>query len=177
MLQVQPKYNTPFLKLTFNDKNTSSYNLTFNFNTVPLPLSITKLIVITTRGTASASEDFINGLKPVLDVKTIGDTTNGKPVGMIGIPYQTNYMFWPISFSLVNSAGQGDFYKGFAPEKYVPDDITHDWNDRNEACLKEAIYYLEHGNVSTKGIYVNKQPSVIFSEKPEKNNNAYIIKK
>jgi carboxyl-terminal processing protease len=169
------KLNTPFLQLTFNDKNTS-YNTTYNFNSVAFPLSITKLIVITTRETASASEDFINGLKPILDVHTFGDTTNGKPVGMIGIPYQTSYMFWPITFSLVNSAGYGGFYKGFAPDKYVPDDFTHDWNDRNEACLKEAIYYLEHGTISSKGLMI-KQPSLKFSEKDNKNNNAYIIKK
>jgi C-terminal processing protease CtpA/Prc len=169
------KLNTPFLQLTFNDKNTS-YNTTYNFNSVAFPLSITKLIIITTRETASASEDFINGLKPILDVHTLGDTTNGKPVGMIGIPYQTSYMFWPITFSLVNSAGQGGFYKGFAPDKYVPDDFTHDWNDRNEACFKEAIYYLEHGTISSKGLMI-KRPTLKFSEKDNKNNNAYILKK
>jgi hypothetical protein len=113
-------------------------------------------------------------------VKTIGDTTNGKPVGMNGFGYPSSnpaYIFWPITFSLVNSFGQGDFYKGFAPTKNVIDDITHDWNDRSEACLKESIYYLEHGNVSTKGLYVGKQSSAIFSEKTGKNNNAYIINK
>jgi C-terminal processing protease CtpA/Prc len=171
------KFNTPFVKLTFNDKNTAS-NMSFNFNTVSSPLSITRLVVITTRGTASASEDFINGLKPIFDLKCIGDTTNGKPVGMVGFQFRTCYMFWPITFSLVNSAGNGDFYKGFVPDKYVPDDITHDWNDRNEACFNEAIFYLEHGSVSTKGLYVNgKQSSIKFSEKPDKNNNAYIINK
>jgi carboxyl-terminal processing protease len=171
------KFNTPFVKLTFNDKNTAS-NMSFNFNTVSSPLSITRLVVITTRGTASASEDFINGLKPIFDLKCIGDTTNGKPVGMVGFQFRTSYMFWPITFSLVNSAGNGDFYKGFVPDKYVPDDITHDWNDRNEACFNEAIFYLEHGSVSTKGLYVNgKQSSIKFSEKPDKNNNAYIINK
>lgn len=168
--------NTPFLKLTFNDKNTAS-DATFNYNTVTSPLSISRVIVITTRETASASEDFINGLNPILDVRTFGDTTNGKPVGMVGFNYQTSYMFFPITFSLVNSQGQGDFYKGFAPDKYVPDDITHDWSDRNEACLNEAIYYLEHGSVSSKGLYVGGKPSVKFDEKSAKNNNAYILKK
>jgi len=85
-------------------------------------------------------------------------------------------MFWPIAYSLVNSAKQGEFYKGFAPEKYVPDDITHDWSDKNESCLKEAIYYLEHGSVSSKGTYVF-QPSILFSEKPEKLNHAFTIEK
>lgn len=172
------KFNTTFLTLTFNDKNLAA-NRSFNFNSVSSPLNISRLVVITTRGTASASEDFINGLKPSFDVKTIGDTTNGKPVGMVGFGYPTNlpaYVFWPITFSLVNSASLGDFYKGFAPDKYVPDDITHDWNDRSEACLRESIYYLEHGSVSTKSLSV-KQSTVVFSEKPAKNNNAYIIEK
>jgi C-terminal processing protease CtpA/Prc len=168
------KYNSSFLTLTFNDKNTAS-NKTYAFSTVSSPLSITKLVFITTRSTASASEDLINGLKPFFDVTCIGDTTDGKPVGMIGIPYQTNYMFWPIAFSLVNSKDYGDFYGGFAPDKYAIDDISHDWSDRRESCLKEAIQYLENGSFTSKSLYIHK-PSVRFSEKSE-NNNAYFIKK
>jgi hypothetical protein len=96
---------------------------------------------------------------------------------MNGFLYKTDYAFFPITFNVVNSAGEGDFFKGFAPAKYVPDDITHDWNNRNEACLKEAIYYLENGAVSTKSLYLNKpSPTVVFPENPSKNNNAYIIK-
>jgi carboxyl-terminal processing protease len=169
------KVNSPFLKLTFNDKNSAS-NVTYNFNSQAYPLSLTRLIVITTRGTASASEDLINGLRPILDVRTLGDTTNGKPVGMVGFQYRTSYMFFPITFAVVNSAGNGDFYKGIVPEKYVTDDITHDWGDRNEACLKEAIYYLEHGNVSSKALNINQRPSVKFYEKPDRISNLYIFK-
>jgi C-terminal processing protease CtpA/Prc len=170
------KFSTPFLKLTFNDKNTK-YNTTYNYNTISAPLSITRLIVITTRGTASASEDFINGLKPVFDVKTIGDTTNGKPVGMVGIPYKTDYMFWPISFSLVNASNTGEFYKGIAPIKEVADDITRDWNDRNESCLRESIYYLEHGAVSAKSLSVDQKIRTVKFDETPKINNAYIINK
>ncbi len=137
-------------------------------------MNLPRLIVITTRSTASASENLINGLKPYLDVKTIGDNTSGKPVGMQGTDFQSTYMFWPITFSVTNAEDKGDFFDGFAPEKLVPDDITHDWNDRRELCLKEAIYYLENGSVSTKGIY-NIKPSVHFDEKPERSNIAYII--
>ena len=168
--------NKPFLTLTFNDKNTAS-NGTYYFKTVNSPLSLSRVIVITTGGTASASEDLINGLKPIMDIHTIGETTNGKPVGMVPFAYQTDYMFFPITFSLVNSTGQGDFFNGFAPDKYVPDDITHDWNDRNEACLKEAIYYLEHGNVSAKRLSAKQSSSFVFSEGSRKINNAYIINK
>lgn len=173
------KFNTPFLTLTFNDKN-SMYNQNYNYVTVSTPLNVSRIVVITTRGTASASEDFINGLKPLYPSKiiTLGDTTNGKPVGMVGVPFKTSYMFFPISFSLVNTLGQGEFYQGFAPAKLVTDDITHDWSDRNEACLKEAIYYLEHGAVSAKSLFVGQQPrsSARFEEKA-KNANAYILNK
>jgi carboxyl-terminal processing protease len=169
------RINSTFLKLIFNDKN-SANNQTFNFQAVPSPLNLTKIITINTRGTASASEDLINGLKPYVDIRCIGDTTNGKPVGMMAFQYKTDYVFWPISLSLVNSANQGEFYDGIAPDKYVPDDITRDWSDRNELCLKEAIYYLENGSVSPKGIY-DYRPSIKFSEKPERLNNAYLLEK
>lgn len=165
--------NMPFLKISFNDL-LSSNDETFKFTTVSSPLNLTRLIVICTRETASASEDLINGLKPYLDVRCIGDTTDGKPVGMVGIKFKTSYMFFPIMFSIVNSSDQGGFFDGIPPEKYVPDDIAHDWSDRNELCLKEAIYYLENGSVSTKGSYIYK-PSVHYSEKPQKLNNAYIL--
>jgi carboxyl-terminal processing protease len=169
------KFGKPFLTLTHNDQQVAR-NKTYNFGTVTSPVSVTKMIVITTRSTGSASEDLINGLKPFIDVKTIGDTTNGKPVGMYGFKHNVAYMYWPISFNLVNTSGEGDFYDGFAPEKYVMDDITRDWGDRREACLKEAIFYLENGTVSSKSIY-NYRRSVQFSESPHRLNDAYLIEK
>jgi C-terminal processing protease CtpA/Prc len=96
------------------------------------PLNLTRLVVISTRETASASEVVINGLKPFMSVVTIGDTTNGKPTGMNVWGYNNKYVYAPVTFRLVNSAGQGDFYSGFPPLKYVPDDITHDFGDPNE---------------------------------------------
>jgi C-terminal processing protease CtpA/Prc len=174
------KVNSTFLTLTYNDKYQTE-NQSIHFVSVSSPLSISRLVVITSRGTASASEDFINGLKPSFNVVTIGDTTFGKPVGMNGFGYPYNsptYIFWPITFSVVNSDSQGDFYEGIAPARYVDDDVTHDWNSRSEACLKESIYYLEHGNVSARGLYVGKQSSTtVLTEKNAKSNNAYILNK
>jgi C-terminal processing protease CtpA/Prc len=169
------KYGTPFLTLTHNDQKTS-LNKTYNFGTVTSSTGSTRMVVNTTRGTGSASEDFINGLKPFMSITTIGDTTNGKPVGMYGFKHKELYMFWPISFELVNTAGEGDFYEGFAPKKYVIDDITHDWGDRKEYCLKEAIYYLENGSVSSKGEYSYRR-QVQFDENKNKPENLLLIDK
>jgi len=73
-----------------------------------------------------------------MSVVSVGDTTDGKPTGMNGWPCGKKYFFWPITFKL------GDYFDGFAPDKLANDDITHDFDDRNEACLKEAILYLEN---------------------------------
>jgi len=171
-------FGKPLLTLTHNEQ-LKSQDITMNFNTVSSSVNVGKMIVITTRGTASASEYLINGLKPFMEIQTIGDTTNGKPVGMYGLMYprvQPQYAFLPIAFAHLNTNGEGDFYAGFAPEMYVPDDITRDWNDRNEACLKEAIYLLENGTVSQKSQYKYRKP-VIFSEGSKKPDYSFLIDK
>ena len=72
-------------------------------------VNLTRLVVISTRQTASASENVINSLIPFMDVICIGDTTNGKPVGMYGMndPKKT-FVFLPIAFKLVNSEDDGE---------------------------------------------------------------------
>ena len=100
--------------------------------------------MITTRSTASASEAVMNGLNPYINVVSIGDTTDGKPTGMMGWEVAKKYWFWPVTFKLLNKNDEGEYFAGIAPAKYAGDDITHDFNDRNELCLKEAIHYLEN---------------------------------
>jgi len=138
----EPRFLEPFHKSSFNDKKAASNNATTNFTSINSPLNLSRLVVITTRETASASEEVINGLKSHFTVTTIGDTTNGKPTGMnVWATNDSKYIFAPVTFELVNSAGQGGFYKGFIPLKYVKDDITHDFRDRNESCYKKRFIF------------------------------------
>jgi len=162
------------VKSKYNDKN-SDYNSSIFFPAVTSPLNLSRLIVITSRETASASEVVINGLKPYMPVVTLGDTTNGKPTGMNVWTFSSKYVFAPITFKLVNKSDFGDFYEGFAPGKYVSDDITHDFGDRNEYCLREAIHYVETGTFTTKSGYIYQRP-VYFREKPGLMNNTFDIK-
>ncbi len=153
-----------FAVLKYNDKN-QDQNYTYKFDKhVQVNLSLTRLIVISTRLTASASEAVMNGLKPFMNVISIGDTTNGKPVGMNGWEVGEKYFFWPITFKIVNKNNEGDYFNGIAPGKAVSDDITHDFNDRNELCLKEAIHYLETGTFSTKRVRFILPLSSIFGK-------------
>ncbi|MCE5346979.1 MAG: hypothetical protein LLG13_11940 [Bacteroidales bacterium] len=164
-----------FAELSYNDKNQSE-NIIYPFITTSYPVSSAKMAVITTRSTASASEAVMNGLKPFLNIVSIGDTTNGKPVGMNGYPVGTTYYLWPITFKIVNSSNEGDYFDGIAPSKIASDDITHDFSDRNETCLNAAIQYLETGTFSGKGASSFKR-SPQYSEKPSWMNNAFATDK
>ncbi len=169
------KTGVTFAGLTYNDKN-QNYNIDYPFKISSYPLSLSRLVVITTRLTASASEAVMNGLKPHLNLVSIGDTTIGKPMGMNGWPCADIYIFWPVTFKIVNSVDEGEYYNGIAPSKICTDDITHDFDDRNEECLKEAIYWLETGSFQTKGSEEFSR-SANFPEKPSWVNNTFVIKR
>lgn len=162
-----------FAKLSYNSKHQSE-NFTFPFITTPYSLNLTRIVVITTRSTASASEAVMNGLKPFVNVVSIGDTTNGKPTGMNGWPIAEKYYMWPVTFKMVNADDQGDYFQGIFPAKILPDDITHDFDDPHELCFKEAIQYLETGSFSAKSLMIFKRYPQ-YSEKPNWMNNSFVI--
>ncbi len=169
------KTGVTFAELNYNDKN-QGYNSIFPFADTGYPLSLPRIVVITSRLTASASEAVMNGLKPHLNLVSVGDTTTGKPMGMNGWPCAGQYIYWPVTFKIVNSADEGEYYAGIAPTKICTDDITHDFDDRNEECLQQAILWLETGAFQTKGIKEFTR-SVNFPEKPSQVNNTFVIKK
>lgn len=162
-----------FAKLQYNSKR-QDYNTTFPFKTTPYSMALPRVVVITTRSTASASEAVMNGLKPFVNVVSLGDTTNGKPTGMNGWDIGKKYYIWPVTFKMVNSQNQGEYFGGIVPAKLLPDDITHDFSDRKEECLKEAIHYLQYGAVSKAGVREFKRYSQ-FSEKPQWMNNTFVL--
>jgi C-terminal processing protease CtpA/Prc len=164
-----------FAKLSYNDKRQAA-NSTYPFKATSSSLGLPKIVVITTRSTASASEDVMNGLDPVVPFVSIGDTTNGKPTGMNLFAIADKYFVFPITFKVVNRDNVGDFFGGIIPDKLATDDITRDFNDRQETCLKEAINYLQKGTFTTKSIQ-KFQRSPQFSEKPEWMNNTFVLKR
>jgi len=91
-------------------------------------LNLKKVYVITTSGTASASEMVINGLKPYMTVKVVGSNSHGKYVGsttLYDINYKTNpkgdtikthkWALQPIILKISNSLGVSDYVNGFTP--------------------------------------------------------------
>jgi len=109
--------------------------------------ALNRVYFLVTGGTASASELLINNLKPVMDVKLIGKTTYGKPVGFFAIHIDKSDLYIP-QFQTKNQLNQGDYFSGMTVDKDVSDDITKDFGDVSEKMLAQALYYSSTGNFS-----------------------------
>ena len=120
-------------------------NNTVNYEKAGGVNALSRVFFIVSKETASASELLINNLRPYLDVKLVGDTTYGKPVGFFPISI-FNYAIYPISFKTVNSAGSAEYYNGFAPDKLTPDGVNKNWGDVNEPSLGAALRYISTGS-------------------------------
>jgi C-terminal peptidase prc len=135
-----------FATFEHNDKN-PALNETLRFESKPTALTLPRLFVITTRGSASASELLINSLRSHIPVTVIGDATYGKPVGQYGFPF-CDKVFAPVAFKLVNADGQGDYFGGIQPDCVAPDDAEHDLGSGEEASLREALTVIRTGSCS-----------------------------
>jgi C-terminal processing protease CtpA/Prc len=167
--------NATFETLRFNDKNPNTnpvtggtirptpfysneidYNAGILTDNVLPSLSLTRVYVITTGATCSASEAVMNALSGIdVEVVQIGSTTCGKPYGF----YPTDNCgetYFTIQFQGVNNKGFGDYADGFMPTTTpnfdfelpgcdVDDDFTRALGDPQEGMLAAALQYAETG--------------------------------
>jgi C-terminal peptidase prc len=142
-----PTQGRVFATFQHNDKN-SDLNEDLRFETAPTQtLNLSRLFVITTRSSASASELVVNSLRPHIPVVVIGDNTYGKPVGQYGFNF-CDKVLAPVAFKLVNSNGEGDFFGGIPPDCRAGDDVEHDLGSADEASLAEALFFVRTGRCS-----------------------------
>jgi carboxyl-terminal processing protease len=141
-----PVVGRVFVQFTHNDKQTSR-NTAYNFEAKPQALAVTRLVVIATRGSASASEAIINGLRPYMDVKVVGDTTYGKPVGQYGFDFCEKVLY-PVAFLVTNARGEADYFSGIPADCAAADDVDHALASPQEASLAEALYVVRNGRCS-----------------------------
>ncbi|UQD57599.1 S41 family peptidase [Flavobacterium sp. K5-23] len=117
--------NPDLLKNFFTDK----------IGTTPInSLNLTKVYILTSKSSASASELVINGLEPHMSVIQIGDITTGKNVGSVTL-YDSptfgkekrspnhKYAMQPIVLKIVNSDGFGDYFNGLEPTFALKENI------------------------------------------------------
>ncbi len=106
----------------------------------PLPqLNLSRVFILTSADSCSASESIINGLRGIgVAVHLIGATTCGKPFGFTAKD-NCGLSYFPIEFQGSNDAGFGDFADGFMPTCAVADDLDRLLGDPSEGMLAAAL--------------------------------------
>lgn len=139
-----------------NDMKSSS-NTIRNFSKID-NLNLSRIVFITSRGSASASELIINNLDPYMDVVLIGDNTFGKPVGSFPLSSYNRVLkdndveVVPITFATANAQGKAEYFDGFPADFSVGDTPQYPWGDTKDARLAAALQYIQTGNVSGRMI-------------------------
>lgn len=161
LLAGKPNKGKIYNTLVYNNKHVrSGYSSPIGLKSNSIQLN--QLVVITTSSTASASELVISGLKPYMNMKLIGSTTHGKPVGMdIVGDTKLNIAVAPISFRNVNSQGYSDYFDGIPVDFTVNDNATQDWGELTDGCLAAALNYISTGTIG----FVPITKSAIISER------------
>lgn len=135
--------------ITYFDANYSIASNTINFAKKGPLTNVKDVVFIVSSGTASASELVINSLKPHMNIKLVGRTTYGKPVGFFPITIENKYDVYYSMFETKNSLGQGTYYDGFVPDVNSPEvpenTIMYDFGDVNDNYLKRALTLIAPG--------------------------------
>ncbi len=118
-------------------------------------LNLSRVFVLATDMTCSASEAVINSLRGIdVEVILIGNTTCGKPYGFYAVD-NCGETYFTIQFEGVNNKDFGDYADGFVPQNSsapygvrlpgceMSDDLAHDLGNINEGLLATALAYRQ----------------------------------
>ena len=149
---LQKEYGSSFFIQNFLDKSQN------------IGGSLSRVFVLTTDNTASASELIINGLRPYMTVTTIGTTTYGKNVGSVTVSDDSGKIKWgmqPIVFKSFNNAGQSDYSTGFTPNVEVEEPINLlPLGDTKEALLSAALAQISGSSNARSAVTTNPLKSL-----------------
>jgi len=112
------------------------FDNTISSGTAINSLGLSRLFVITTGRTASASELIINSLSPYIDVVQVGDFTTGKYQASFllydsenfqrqGANINHTYAMLPLVFKTANKNGMTDFDDGLPPDVTINEDYSN----------------------------------------------------
>ncbi|HUG23126.1 S41 family peptidase [Piscinibacter sp.] len=131
-----------FARLIYNDRHRDADKV-YSLASAPGP-ALQRVVILTGPRTCSASELVVNGLKPFVDVVTIGDATCGKPFGFSPVE-SCGSTFSAVNFESFNGAGAGGYYDGIAQTCAAEDDFSGELGDAAETLTAAATSYLDTG--------------------------------
>jgi len=132
-----------FTHFAFNDRY-SDQNQSLNFFSMDNSLELDRVFVLQSNNTCSASELVINGLRPFVDVITVGSRTCGKPYATspsIACGKVSNVL----EIELLNAAGVGGYYDGISADCPATEDLSVALGSTAEPLLAAALSYIETG--------------------------------
>lgn len=174
-----------FYKEQWNDKYTSYWqskygsnalNYTFLNETSNIGSSLSRVFVLTSNGTASASELVINGLRPYMDVITVGEHTYGKNLFGSLFSDDQNRWTWGLYVMLgqtANANGESDYgtVDGMAPTYEVEDNVIpyKSFGDENETLLRKVLDVIGIPAPTTTRLAVTKSVVPFIGESLREN--------
>lgn len=149
------------------------------YTNIVLPsVNLNTVYILSSKGTCSASESLINGLRGInVNVVLIGDQTCGKPYGFTP-EANCGEVYYTVQFKGANAKGFGDFAEGFKPvpeteitqstigltDKVpgckVADDFANQLGDSKEGMLSAALTYIETGSCPVSKQSVQSAPAI-----------------
>ncbi|MDQ6479311.1 S41 family peptidase [Dyadobacter sp. LHD-138] len=140
------QWNDKYLAYWQGKNGANALNYKFLDEASNIGSSLSRVFVLTSNGTASASELVINGLRPYMDVITIGEHTYGKNLfGSLVSDDQSRWK-WGIYVMLGQTANvnnQSDYgtVNGMPPTYEVKDVVIpyKAFGDENETLLRKAL--------------------------------------
>lgn len=133
-----------FSETRFNADRAAANNFFEPFDSLANSLSTSRLVIIATDSTASASELLANSMAPYVDVTIVGDTTFGKPVGQLGIEF-CDKILRPTAFQTFNANGFGDYFEGLPVDCPARDDLSIAVGADSDPNMEAAMVYLDTG--------------------------------
>lgn len=135
--------NLVFATTLFNDNN-ASFNRSRFFRRTLNSMSTSRLVVIATERTASASELITNSMIPHVDVSVVGSATFGKPVGQLGLEF-CDKILRPTAFETVNADNEGGYFDGIPADCLVSDDLNFAVGNEQDPNMLAALELLATG--------------------------------
>ena len=136
--------NLVFSETLFNADRAADNNSVNFFDRLGNSMSLSRLIVIASNSTASASELVTNSMVPHVAVTFVGDDTFGKPVGQVGFEF-CGKILRPTAFQTVNADGFGDYFGGIPANCPAVDDLTIAVGADADPNMVAAMEYLATG--------------------------------
>jgi carboxyl-terminal processing protease len=193
------------VEVYYNDTNPSAlvnrFTDVINNGNLINSLNLTKVYIISSGSTASASELVINCLKPYINVVQIGTTTVGKNVGSVTL-YDSptfgkedknpnhKYAMQPIVLRITDKNGFGDYVNGLEPTIEQAENLANLGviGDQNEPLFNTAInYILDNGRMGQpytedKQVYFKDSKSIrrfgneMYLEELPEGFNSFLLK-